>query len=395
MKATVKLYTNDGETAEGFPVKLIISHNGKTKRITLGHSLVEYWDAVYQLPKVTHPYFDSLYGFIYEIRSRAGSRSFNKYTNFEQAQEYLLQEKTQINTPLYDYFNVEIERLKKQGRFGTADTYKYARNVFERYAPGRYLQSIDRKFVRTFKAKMQNKVSDKTLIEYIGTLRALVNKALEDPEIKIEDNGAFVNATKGLVRRKRRQKQRYLEREDLKRFALAKLSIAREEEARDFSMLQFYLGGINLKDLYFLKTKKFFKDRVMLERSKLGKYSFEYDLLVVPQARTILEKYTDFSGEYVFDFRMDHTAYKTYRRRHNVKLRNIQERLNLNLVPIDEPLNSNTFRHCFATYGKRLFIDNDILDELQGREESRIIRGYQPEHLEQVRDEAHLKIVNW
>src|SRR5690554_4099373 len=38
MKATVKLYKNDGETSRGFPIKLVISHDKKTRRKTIGYS---------------------------------------------------------------------------------------------------------------------------------------------------------------------------------------------------------------------------------------------------------------------------------------------------------------------------------------------------------------------
>lgn len=50
-------------------------------------------------------------------------------------------------------------------------------------------------------------------------------------------------------------------------------------------------------------------------------------------------------------------------------------------------------RHTFATIGKNLLIDADILRELMGHERDNIDNYYKDKFPEKIRDEAHWKII--
>ncbi|WP_024770821.1 Arm DNA-binding domain-containing protein [Aquimarina macrocephali] len=71
MKATVKLYKNDGKSKGLYPVKLIITHQKKIKRKTIGYSLAEDWNTLHELPKTSHDDYEDLYGLIMEYRKKA------------------------------------------------------------------------------------------------------------------------------------------------------------------------------------------------------------------------------------------------------------------------------------------------------------------------------------
>ncbi|TSE06434.1 hypothetical protein [Aquimarina algiphila] len=66
MKATVKIYKNDGDTNGLYPIKIILFYK-TTRRKTIGYSAIEDWNEKTQFPRITHPEYNDLYGDSYEI----------------------------------------------------------------------------------------------------------------------------------------------------------------------------------------------------------------------------------------------------------------------------------------------------------------------------------------
>jgi integrase len=144
----------------------------------------------------------------------------------------------------------------------------------------------------------------------------------------------------------------------------------REEITIDLFMFQFYLLGINVKDLFYLKHENVIDDRIQYKRFKTGRF---YNIKIEPEAKLILDKY---KGEkYLFWFAdnckveriedakshsrksmfqyADHVALiKMF----NPNLFNIQEELKLTI-----PRNLTTYfaRHSFATIMREIGISKD------------------------------------
>lgn len=395
MKASVKLFTSDGETSQGFPVKLVVSHKGKTLRRTLGYSSLVYWDSLRGKPTPSHPDYESLYGQMLDIEKKALTAQFRNSTDVNLALNDLLDVPEARDITLKSYFKKQISLMRSQGRPGNADAYIAVMNQMEYYSPGLLLSDIEGVLLERFKRYKLKSCSDKTVKNYLGVLRALYNKALVDPDVNLTDKEPFKGVMTGLMVKRRRKKNRYLLLKDIQRLdALFHSNDLTRTEKRvvGLSLLQFYLGGLNLVDLYYLKRSAFYKDRILLSRKKLGRYAEEYDVKVFPVARAIFD-FFEKDPTYIFPWRKDELGYKTFRRNHYRSLLALQQRHKIELHPVDVRLNINAFRHTFATLGKFAGVDPDIIRELMGHERNDIDTVYKDRYPESVRDASHGKII--
>ncbi|HEY5510692.1 MAG TPA: site-specific integrase [Prolixibacteraceae bacterium] len=71
----------------------------------------------------------------------------------------------------------------------------------------------------------------------------------------------------------------------------------RQEIARDVFMLQFFLLGINIKDLFFLTSKNVIDGRIQYFRAKTGRF---YNIKIEKEAQAILDRYK--GGKYLLWF---------------------------------------------------------------------------------------------
>lgn len=398
MKASVTLFRSDGKTKRGFPVKLTISHLRRTRRRTIGYSSEKYWDDLKNSPLPGHPDFENLFGVIRDIEKKAVQSRFLMMEDLDVAFAYLLDEKKR-SILLKDYFEIDIARQRAVGRDGNADSYRDVSSQFEQYAPGLRVEDLTPKVLEGFKRwKLDHGVSHSTMKIYLAVLRALYNKAVRDPEVMIEDKKPFERIMSGLQTKVRRRANRYLTRKQLRKMAYPKperwkLITGAEKRAVKLSLLQFYLGGANLKDVYFLKEDKFYKDRVMMTRSKTKRFIEEFDLKVFPEARALLDEMMDPVDGYIFPWRKTHVGYRTFLRNHYDDLIEAQKKLKVKVKPIDQRINSGVFRHTFATLAKFEGIDPDIIRELMGHERSDIDTAYKDRFPEKIRDKAHRKII--
>lgn len=395
MIAKLILYKNDGETQNGFPVKLVLSSGKKTRRKTVGYASVVNWNELTNKPKSVHPDFEYLYGLALDVEKHNVKASFRALENFDNAFALFLDFETTGALSVSDYFDKEIERLNKKGRFGTADNYAFVKRELESFSPGLKLAAVDADFVLRWKYHKRETVGANTLRTYLGRFRALYNKALEDPAVQLVDKNPFALALKGLHVKRRRKKNRYLDDANLLKFAelLNQPITNAQRRTVALSMLQFYFCGLNLKDLYFLKRAHFYKDRVLLSRAKLGKYKEEFDVKVFPGARRLLKLLEGPDPVYFFPWAKEHKSYLGFIANHNKRLWYLQEKYKIQLTPTDTLLNTNTFRHTFATRAKFLGVDADTIRELMGHERNDIDTVYKDKFPEAVRDAAHLRVI--
>jgi len=394
MEATIQLYTTDGESKKGFPVKLVL-YNGKRKRKTIGNSILEHWNEATQLPRPAHPRFEQLSEMILSMRAVAVTSKFKRIERLDQALDFLQNtEGGGANNSVYGYCDVLTKRMRASGRDGNALFYEGVMQQFKYFSHELFFDDITPDFIERFKMYKLDGCTNKTVKEYVGCLRAVYNKAVRDPDMLIKDKTPFENATRDLPTRRRRKKNRYLDPEGIKQLqALTGLS-PRRTMVVDLTLLQFYLGGVDLFDLYYLKRKQLYGNRVMFQRGKLGKLKIEFDVRVFEPARKILEKYMASEGEYVFPWKKPHKSYITWRGQHNKWLIKVQQKHGIALSPIDANLTSKVMRHSFRTRAKFLHIEVDMIRELMGHERDDVDTAYADKFSEKERDAAQKLIIN-
>src|SRR5690606_28105847 len=136
MRAQVKMYKNDGAGKNGYPVKLIISHNKKIKRKTLVTVLEKYWDPVREIPLPSYPHFETLYSRILEIRSRAVGIEFYEMEDMTMAMNFLLNSgKKDKMIDCHTYGDQRTGYMRSVVRGGNAISYEDATKALMTVAP--------------------------------------------------------------------------------------------------------------------------------------------------------------------------------------------------------------------------------------------------------------------
>jgi len=395
MKAQVRMYKNDGPGKHGYPIKLIISHHKKTKRKTLVTVLEKYWDPVREIPLPSYPDFETLYSRILEIRAKAIGIEFQEIDDVSLAMDFLLNSGRKSKLiDFYSYIDQRASYMRSLGREGNAISYEDAKKALMAVAPSLKFSDLTPALISKMKAKKRvDGCKPATIKRYIAGLRAVYNVAVE--ELQIEDKKPFKGALRDLHVRVRRQRNRYLDVDQLKKLKSAKLEQKSFQRSIDLTLLQFYLCGADFIDVYYLKKKDIQKGRVFLTRKKLGDRAYEFDVKLVSQAKELIEKYRDDDpeNEYLFPWRKSRTSYTTFINNARRDLVKVKEILEIELSPKDDTLTPKVMRHTFATLGKFERIEEDLLRELMGHERDDIDTAYKDKYPEEERDAAQEKLI--
>lgn len=198
---------------------------------------------------------------------------------------------------LINYITSLSDRLKKCGKFSTADNYKALSNRICEFAGNNYttIYDIDSDFVEAFEAFLLGKgVKRNTSSFYIRNLRAVWNKAI--------DNGilppTYINPFKHVYKGVDVTKKRAISAEDIKKIKSIKLGSEKELEfARDLFMFSFYTRGMSFVDIVALRKDNIQNGVISYQRRKTGKM---ISIKVEKDIKRILDKYLSPMRDYVF-----------------------------------------------------------------------------------------------
>ena len=393
MKISLTLLKSKKPNKKGFPIVVNLRDKNRTKRLFFQlYSLPEHWNYETNLPTKLHPsYYDTtedllkLKAKILEL-DRSNESDFKNITN---ELKFVLDEEAQKQrTGFFAFADLLIAEMKDRNEKSNATVYNTAKIQFQKYSSEITFEEIDYNLLIGFvnRKKIQG-LKSATIHNYLRTLRAIYNQAVK--RNIIEDTKPFEGVFAGLKVRSHRAKKKYLSYDDIVKLEEAKLTDLKDF-VRDIFLLQFYLGGQDLKDIFYLKHTDINKDRVFFERSKVVN-GYEFDLAITPKIKNILSKYNE--ATYLFPYRKDYEGYKTFRRRYSRYLIIIQELLNIEVKPLGGNLGIKVARHTFANIGKLKGIDGDLLRELMGHERDDVDNYYKDKYPVNIRDEAQKKII--
>ena len=205
---------------------------------------------------------------------------------------------------------------------------------------------------------------------YMRYLRAVINSAIEDDLITNYPFRKFKVKTEVT-------RNRNLSVEVIRKIRDYEPKTPRQIIARDVFMVQMYLHGINLKDLFYLKPEKRINNRLQFNRAKTGRF---YNILIEKEAKELIEAYK--GKTYLFWFadncsaekkikvkahsRQNHYQYadqESFGKMINESLQEIHDELKLNL-PI--PLTDYAVRHSFASICRTIGISKDDISLMLG-----------------------------
>lgn len=379
MKISLKINSREG-SENSRPVYIHIQHKGKRKKFVLLRTEEKFWNNGNFLKSC--PNYYEMQPFIASLKA--------KFFEWE-----LLKDVTQVKNEILefqnDYFSVKnidscylsdfadnfINNIQNEGNKKVYNAFLIKVNSFCSHLQ---MCDIDYNLVQSFSRFLKEQGLKKNSISnYLRSFRAIYNEYIR--QYKAEDKKPFENAFNGLMQKYTIKK--YLEFSEIEKLESASFDTTGKQRARDLFLLMFYLGGLNFKDLYFLKSNQIHNDRIFLRRSKTD--SFEFDLKIFPKAKVILEKYQFPLGD-------NYKSYETAKRNLYRSLQLVQKELDIFVAPKGEKLGINVARHTFSTLGVKAGANREIKALLMGHEIGDI-QAYYETYSADFRDREHEKII--
>lgn len=390
MTAEIKLYCNK-ETKKGFPVILYLKSETVRKRVNIGwYFKKEDWNFETETPIAAATDFDIVYPLLLNYRKELKMLQFHHENNIA---KYINVVKVKKAAPkcFYTFAENMIKDLKARGKFANASIYTNVIDQLKKLKPQLQFYEVNYNTLRDFKiSKQKDGVKNSTIHNYLRTLRAIYNEAVlmeVTPDLQ-----PFKMIFKDIAVRKNRTKKKYLSIKSIQVLENLQDLPPGQQFTLHLFLLQFYFGGQDLIDVYYLRTNQLKNKRVYFERKKIGERGYEFDLLITTKAQKILNNYAPEDG-YVFSGRKDFAGYTGFRRRYQKNLHIIQKKAAVIVEPKGENLGIKVARYTFANRAKNLLITEDVIRELMGHERNEIDTIYKDRFPQKIRDEALLKII--
>lgn len=402
MTIKFKLLVFEPLTKLGHPLNLVISHKGIKKQKKIGFAQLGHWLDEEQTVSVKHPDHDVLAPMIADLKNRARKIVVKQCDSVDKAYAELFS-KDADDILFLDAFRKIIADMKlligdlnKSGNdraankmSGNMTVYENVLAQFEPFCFDCLVKNIDYNLLMRFRNyKIGMGCSKSTVNLYLRTVRSVYNKSIL--LYNLPDNKPFVGVFKGLAVKSYHSRKKYLNDDDIVKLEMY-ASQSEKQKYVDLFLLQFYFGGCDLVDLYYLKKNQLRKGRVFFERTKTNT-GVVIDLKVSEKAMHIIKKY-DAPGEFVFPWPKYLKKYLVFRRTCQRGLIYVQEKLGVEVNPGGGNIGLKVARHTFATRAKRLGIEEDLIRELMGHERNDVDNYYKDRHSEKKRDQALLDII--
>ncbi|TSE05207.1 tyrosine-type recombinase/integrase [Aquimarina algiphila] len=392
MKATIRLHTSDRKKSRTYPIIVNVSHKGKRNRKQIGISIPEDWDDNKKFPLPTHPDYDNLYVTISMIKAKSQTSNFMNLNDVKEAITLLVNENDQKKINFIDFCQKKIDHLNSINRDGTAYVYQSVLNDFKIFKGSCNIDEINTSLIEKYKEyRKSNKFSNSGIKTYIGMLKTMYNSCCRINAIP--NLRPFEGVVKDLPHSRRRAKNVYLDTKTILKLEKIDTKFKTHQRAIDLTLLQFYLGGQYLIDIYYLQKNQINKQRAFFKRIKLGDKAEEFDVKIFKKAQDIIDKYKSEDSEFLFPWNKDKKRYRVFYQKHRENLRRVFEKYELETLPKNDPILTRSPRHTFATIGKFKGIDVDIIREIMGHERNDMDTVYKDKFPQKVKDKAHWEII--
>ena len=264
---------------------------------------------------------------------------------------------------LFNYMESQIADLKHRHKTGTAYTYRATLNSFRSFRKGYdiMLDAMDSKLMLSYESFLQDKgVTPNTSSFYMRNLRAVYNKAV-DAGI-IEDCKPFRHVYTGVDKTVKRA----LPLAVIRRIRSLDLSASpKEDYARDMFLMSFYLRGMSLVDMSYLRKSDLREGHVSYRRRKTGqKLEIEWR----KEMQCILDKYPENDTEFLLPIITGRAVNK------RSSYKNAGYRINRHLkaiaLKVKAPIGLTLYcaRHSWASAAKNMGVPVSVISEAMGHD---------------------------
>ncbi len=272
---------------------------------------------------------------------------------------------------VFNYMETLIDRLKNHNRIRTSETYKSALKSFKKFRHDEdiMLDSLTSEVMEEYEAWHRTRGNTPNTISfYTRILRAVYNRAVEE-EI-IENKYPFKRVYTGVDKTIKRA----LPLSIIRRIKTLDLHMEPAMEyARDMFLLSFYLRGMSIIDMAFLRKTDLINGFIVYRRRKTGQ---KLTIRWTNEMQLILDKYAVNPTQYLLPI-IKHTGINE-----RACYRNTAYRININLNRIAQMLNLNfrltmyVARHSWASVAKAKGVPISVISVGMGHESETTTRIY-------------------
>ncbi len=391
-----------------YPVRLRITFQRQRKYYNTNHSLTESDFAKTQAEKPKGKFKDLLITFNAKEQKALNIIKDLDPFSFETFEKKLLN--VVAANDAFSAFELQIEKLHKEGRTGTANSNESAsfsllsftlkepltrnkglsiaaakakkENLLKRRKPLPY-STITVEFLSEYERWMlANGNSITTIGMYLRALRAIYNNAIAAGEVSLEQ---YPFGKRKYQIPAGRNIKKALVLADIEKIFKYQPSTESEEKARDLWIFSYLASGINIKDLARLKYCNIDGERISFLRAKTERTSRQNSkyitVMLTPEVRQIIERWGNkpaFGENYVFPILKEGlTPQKEMATiKQAIKAINLYIKRIAAAVGIEKEVTSYTARHSYATVLKRAGAPIELISESLGHSNLRTTESY-------------------
>lgn len=362
---------------------LRIIKDRKSKYQSLGLSIPpQFWDFEKNQPKRNCPNRDAILRLITEKTKEYQEQLIElKIENKEFTAKSLVQKVTNPTKrkTVGELFIERIQELKDAKRLGYAESHETVYHSLLNFNGHLdiYFSEIDKEWLQKYEAWLRNIGNKENTIGIrFRTLRAVYNIAMEKQFVKSE---YYPFRSYKVSKLHQDTAKRALTKNDVLEIInyQAQFKKCRYRQLTvDLFAFSYFMGGINFKDIAFLKEDNIIDNRLSYIRRKTKQ------LITLPlqaQAIEIINKYKSTNNPYLFPILSSQSLTESQQRN---RIRQVAKSVNRNLKAIGEELNlpidltTYVARHSFATVLKRSGVNTSIICEAMGHSSEKVTQIY-------------------
>jgi integrase len=308
-----------------------------------------------------------------------------EYFSFEEFERKFFRKNTSNDLP--SYFDNYINKLKKEGRIGTASSYECAKKSLLSFRDVILFRDITPEFLRKYESWMlrdrEKKSSVATLGIYLRSLRAIVNEALKNDLISKQQYPFGKDKYQIPVGQNIKKAITIQEVEKIMKYQSMPNTF--EDKSKDFWLLSYLCNGVNMKDICRWKVKNLQKDKIVFYRAKTERTSRKPKPIVVmltAEVRRIIKKWSTNSQDpksYLFPIlpkdcspELEKKIESQFIQTTNKNMKRIAAELKLS----NKNLTTYVARHSYSTILKRSGVPISYISESLGHSDLRTTESY-------------------
>lgn len=274
---------------------------------------------------------------------------------------------------LFNYMSGIIKRLRLNGKIRTSETYKSTLNSFRHFLSGRrcqdfscygddiMLEHLTSEIMEEYEGWLRQRgAAPNTISFYARILRAVYNRAVEQGVI--DDRSPFRHIYTGVDKTVKRALPIPL----IKRIRTMDLSLSPAiDYARDMFLMSFYLRGMSLIDMAFLKKSDLRDGKVVYRRHKTGQ---QLIIAWTSDMQRLLDKYRENASDYLLPIikrpgTVERFTYLNAGYKINQNLKKLAKK-----VGVQIPLTLYVARHSWASAARANGIPVSVISEGLGHD---------------------------